>query len=403
MRRTLCTCLAAAALCAAPAQHAGALPAEGVAPVNNREYGRAVRQIVQKARRNLRIMLYQVRYYPDHPDSVTNYLVQDLIDARKRGVDVEVLVDTGDWNPGGKNEYNTDFVDRLTTSGIEVWEDAATDVSHEKVVLADDAVTLISSNNWLFYSLERNNEVAAVIFSPPVNAWFGAYFEERKAKGRPRANTDHLETPQDAAAPGLTAADLPDLKPLPAADVKPIPNRLFYPTVRDLITHAKRRVVVLQRSFNLSPGQRKDDAEAALPGAPTGATSVLLEDLTAAKARGVDVTVILDQTEAMDDAANDETADRLKSRGIKVLRDDMAVQTHAKMLVVDDDKVVIGSTNWTNPAIEEGNEASVLLTGRELNKVYDAYVASILRSAAPYQATPRSIWDTPTTSPKKMD
>jgi phosphatidylserine/phosphatidylglycerophosphate/cardiolipin synthase-like enzyme len=123
--------LAAFAVVLLVAASALAMPADGATPVNNREYAQAVRKLIQGAKHSLRIMLYQARFYPEYPDTITNFFIDDLIAAKQRGVDVKILVDTGVWNPNSKNEHILDFVDRLTTAGVEFCQDAEQDVSHQ--------------------------------------------------------------------------------------------------------------------------------------------------------------------------------------------------------------------------------------------------------------------------------
>lgn len=393
----------ACALFLALAAAAESLPAEGVTPINNREYAPAVQKLLQKAHKSLWLMLYQTRYYEEYPNTITNFYVKDLIAAKQRGLDVRMLVDTGDWNPSQKNEYNTDYMQRLTTSGIEMWEDSPQEVSHQKVIVVDDDITVVSSNNWTYYSLANNNEVAVVIYSPQVNAYFRSYFAERQKNGKPFANANQ-QTSQSAVAitNSLTGAELPELRQYPVADVQPIPNRVFYPTVHDAFLSATKSIDVVQRSINLSSSKPFSDGPA-LPGEPPSEVNVLVDDLIAAQKRGVKVRVILDKNENFDDAQNSEAAQYMKERGLQVLQDDEKVQTHAKMVRIDDDKTIVGSTNWTYSAIEEGNEASVLITSPELNKVYRDYVENLLLSAQPYQAKSKSIWDAPTTPPKQAE
>ena len=378
---------------------ATALPAEGVTPVNNREYGNAVRELIQKSKKSLAIMLYQARFYPEYPDTLTNYLVHDLIAAKQRGVDVKIVVDTGDWNPQQKNEYNTDFVDRLTTSGIEIWEDSPEEVSHQKVICIDDDITVVSSNNWLYYSIAKNNEVAVVIYSPQVNQWFRDYFAERVKGGTPRANVSATGPDPGFLAsdmPGLKGSDLADLRKYPVTDVQPIPNRQFYPAVHDLLLSASQSIDVVQHSIDLRTSYRLASGQTPLPGQPQSLVNVLVEDLISAKKRGVKVRVVLEKFEDRPSESTDVTARLLMDNGIEVYQDDLTVTTHAKLVVVDDDKVVVGSTNWTSNAVENGNEASVVLVSPEVNKVYKGYVETVLRTSTPYQFETRSIWDPPT-------
>lgn len=372
------------------------LPVEAVAPINNRDYGQAVRKIVRGARKSLAIMLYQTRFYEEYPDTLTNYLLRDLIDARNRGVDVKLILDTGTWDPSQKNEYNADFMDRLTTSGIAIWEDAPDEVSHEKVICADDEVSVVSSNNWTFYSLDKNNEVAVVVFSAAVNAYFRGYFDERCARGRQRCAAAPVAQLPGPAGSGLNSSDFPDLKKLPAQDIAPAANRLFYPVVHDALLHAVKSIDVVQKSFTTYEA-RPDRNIKGLPGEPASETNVLAADLIGAARRGVKVRVVLDRGQN-EDEKNGDTAELLQKNGVEVYGDDPAVQTHAKLVVIDGDRAVVGSTNWTYAAIEEGNEASILIRSQEVNKVYKDYVETLMRSAAPYQAQANSIWGAPSNS-----
>jgi phosphatidylserine/phosphatidylglycerophosphate/cardiolipin synthase-like enzyme len=53
-------------------------------------------------------------------------------------------------------------------------------------------------------------------------------------------------------------------------------------------------------------------------------------------------------------------------------------------MIVDDDYVVVGSTNWSYFAFEESNETSVVIESRELNQHYADYIESIIEAGEPY-------------------
>ena len=219
---------------------------------NNREYTPTVRTLFQNAKSSISILLYQARFYPEHPDSATNAFMNDIIAARKRGVEVRIVADTGDWNPqgGSKNKYLLEFVDMLTTSGCMIWEDSPKTVSHEKVILVDDNLTLVSSHNWSYYSTDLNNEVSILVNDRQFNGKMLQYFKERVAEGAPRANVTSQSldfTPKS----GLSFSDL-KIKGYPL-DEEPVclSNRLFYEGILDLILGAKSDVTIVQRSINL--------------------------------------------------------------------------------------------------------------------------------------------------------
>ncbi len=351
--------------------------------------------MIQNARRSVHLQLYQVRYYEEQAGTPSNLLLEDLAAAARRGVDVNLLIDTGGWNPSGKNEGNLDYADRLAQAGVKVWEDSPEEVSHQKVMTVDDDITVIGSPNWTFYSFAHNNEVAAVVRSRPLNEWFKRYFCLRAAGGRPRANAETVPAagcgPLDG--PPTTAAASAKTKlrkrELPAADVEPLANRSFYPRLHDALLQADESIDVVQRTMALSTGI---PSPGALPGQPAGAVDVLAEDLISAARRGLKVRVVLDRTKSMDEPANAEAAAYLKQGGVEVFQDDPEIQTHAKLVVIDGETVVLGTTNWTAPAVERGNEASVLITSREAAVVYKRYVRDLLKKGSRYEAQPDSIW-----------
>ena len=91
----------------------------------------------------------------------------------------------------------------------------------------------------------------------------------------------------------------------------------------------------------------------------------LLQALCEAKARGVDVQVLLDLDSA-EPGKNRESQAFLKAGGVPVFLDAPDTTTHAKALVVDGETLVVGSANWTQGALKHNHEASVLVRSREL-------------------------------------
>ena len=71
---------------------------------------------------------------------------------------------------------------------------------------------------------------------------------------------------------------------------------------------------------------------------------------------------------------NLQLAELLRSGGISVLWDPPDVTSHNKMVLIDDDIVIIGSTNWSYYALARNNEISVMVRSAELyNEVRDYY------------------------------
>ncbi len=371
-----------------------------VTVANNRDYAPTVRTLIQKAKSSITIMLYQARFYEEYTDSSTNLFLHDLIDACNRGVQVRIVADTGVWNPqnGQKNAYLTNFLDMLTTSGVMVWEDNPQQVSHGKVMLVDDNLSLISSHNWSYYSTDMNNEVAVLADNEDINAYFKNYFIVRARDGSPRANVrpDSLdwESKDGCSLEELGFKTITVNEPAEYLD-----NRNYYTKMRDSFLDAKTNITLIQRNlvlYDKKPSFNSTKNAKPLPGEPTSPTNVLVSLLADLNKQGVKSTVILDKSNVGETEANAATAKALTNLGLTVLEDSATTQTHAKLVLIDNDRVVVGSTNWTWPAMETGNEVSVLFKSIPLNNNYKLYVENTVTSGTTFSAAGDSVWITPT-------
>ena len=87
-------------------------------------------------------------------------LLQAVIDAQRRGVDVRIML-----NPARRDgkEENADCRQALTAAGIKVIDsNPAFDVTHEKSMVIDDAVAFIQSLNWETENLTATRDYAIV-------------------------------------------------------------------------------------------------------------------------------------------------------------------------------------------------------------------------------------------------
>ncbi len=104
-----------------------------------------------------------------------------------------------------------------------------------------------------------------------------------------------------------------------------------------------------------------------------------LEDaLISAKERGVKVRVLLDQSEWNKKITgltkeNWKTKDYLGENGIEVKLDSLKETTHTKLVIIDGQRIVIGSTNWGFSAFERNNEASVMISEKGTVEYFKNY------------------------------
>lgn len=152
-----------------------AYPAEDVEVIQNREYFPAVHQALKEAKESIRVIMFEACYYEEYPDSPSNILIRDLIEAHRRGVKVEVILEVGIFEEVNRN--NQEVGQLLSKEGIAVAFDSPSITTHAKLITIDGNISILGSTNWKYYSLSKNNEVAVLIKSREVAREIEEYFK----------------------------------------------------------------------------------------------------------------------------------------------------------------------------------------------------------------------------------
>lgn len=90
----------------------------------------------------------------------------------------------------------------------------------------------------------------------------------------------------------------------------------------------------------------------------------ILDALAAATERGVDVQVILSRGTFGNhklERDNEAAVDYLTSRGVRARINRVPMETHAKLVIIDDRTVILGAHNWSMGALEINNELSLMI------------------------------------------
>ncbi|MFH1996585.1 MAG: phospholipase D-like domain-containing protein [Candidatus Omnitrophota bacterium] len=107
----------------------------------------------------------------------------------------------------------------------------------------------------------------------------------------------------------------------------------------------------------------------------------MVGELVSAHKRGVQVKVILDQNinfaaweerggRWQREGKNDSLFAYLKKAGIETYYDNLYTVSHGKMIIIDEEIVIVGSVNWTESALNRNWEASSLIRSKDLAKEY---------------------------------
>ena len=159
-----------------------ALPAKDIQLVTDAQYFDVAKKMIQEAKSSIRVMMYEMVYYNKHPNSPSNILMRELIDAKKRGVKVEVVLEVreGEDRTTKNNRLSGKI---LSEGGVEVIYDLLLKTTHAKLMVVDMEVILLGSANWTFAGLTKNHEVSVLIRSKEVAKELIDYFNQVKATG----------------------------------------------------------------------------------------------------------------------------------------------------------------------------------------------------------------------------
>ena len=182
----------------------GALVLPAIATVVNRQYYPEVSKLLSGAKTRIWVVMYGTRYYQGSEVSLVNKLLDALVAARKRGVEVKVLMDWSDYNQT-LNAINAETKKRLEKDGIDVRYDRADVTTHAKLVVVDERA-VVGSVNWGYDALERRNEASLIISDTAAVKYYADYFLRLWGESTPgapaTAPSPAAPVPVAPAAPG---------------------------------------------------------------------------------------------------------------------------------------------------------------------------------------------------------
>ncbi len=158
------------------------LPAEDVQVVVNAQYVQVAKKMIHEAKHSVQVMMFEMGYYDKYPNTPSNLLVRELIDARKRGASVEVILEVreGEDRTTKRNRHTGKI---LSDGGVKVIYDSPFKTTHAKFMVVDGELSLMGSTNWTYYALTNNNEASVLIRSREVARTLVEYFNRVKSTG----------------------------------------------------------------------------------------------------------------------------------------------------------------------------------------------------------------------------
>ncbi len=248
---------------------------------------------IKQANSKIHMHIYSIEY--DSARAKT--LLNELVNAKNRGVDVRVMLDGRYLTSFLKTFFNNNNIPYKTTN------------LHAKVVLIDDKYAYVGSHNWKQSSLKWNNDLSIKSSNQEVINDVKAYLDTLWTKWSTAFYDDGL--------------------------LEEFLTKGYHDAVLNKIENAKSSIKILMWRSLYSDNSPK--------------TKALWDAVKNAKNRGVDVKVILD------DRAYNSIKTFLKNNNIPTKLDPSSSQsTHAKTVLVDN-TVFVSSANWEDPFFGTGD------------------------------------------------
>ena len=314
-------------------------------------YCQAVLEAIAGAEHTIDVLLSSV-------STVDNPILPALAEATERGIKVRALLDASDWAPDITTK-NQPALSYFLDHGIEAKFDDPAVTLHAKLVIVDEQTVILGSSNWNRYALTEHRQADVLIREASIGAFYIDYFDV--LWGGTVSNRElELALPADFG-------NVPTV--LPLAD---LPDSASYARVlMELLNQAERSIHLSMYRMSYYSGYGDSLA------------NDLLDALVDAAYRGLDVKVLLDDCAYYEDsaAANLISAITLHQRGVEVRLDDANLTTHAKLVVIDGEIVLLGSTNWNYYSLEKNCETNIVFVNlSEIGAPFEAYFQTLWAS-----------------------
>ncbi len=175
-RRCAALFLAAWLLCISSPVCAGPTVTTTTTLLRNQEYADALLGRIGKARTSIVCSFYLFKVTESRKNQPRR-IATALIDAKKRGVAVTVILERGKSSQDRLYADNRNTADILARGGVNVHFALPGVTTHNKIVVIDDRYVFLGSHNLTQGALKYNNELSVLIDSPEMAAEVRSYLE----------------------------------------------------------------------------------------------------------------------------------------------------------------------------------------------------------------------------------
>ena len=293
--------------------------------VVDRDYFPAAEKLMQEAKKSICISMFVMKR-GKKPNSFVNLLIEELKTAAERGIKIKILLENKKVN-----QPTVNFLKGIRN--IEIKFDSPQKTTHNKIVIIDENTILIGSTNWTEKSIGYANEANVVIKDKEVTEYFQEYFDR------------------------LWKDSSKDISPFKifTGNIIPLIDRQYCDVVKKLMSKSTQRIFVMVYGFKLI--ERAENTKG----------YILANEMIKAKRRKVETKILLEKSNFSKqlNKINSETIDYFKENGVDARFDSKNIITHSKVVIIDD-AVILGATNWSYSGLEKWHNTDILIRKREI-------------------------------------
>lgn len=337
------------------------LPAEvTVTPLldtpNNRTYYNELLDSLREAESSISVLMATANYYPEYPDGLQNRLYDALVEADERGVNVRIVLDKSDWSEE-ITKTNRETARYLRERGLEVKFDDPEVTTHAKTIIVDEKVVFLGSSNWNFPTYTETYQANLKLVSGKIGRFYDRFFDAVWLGKAPKRLTLPEMSGGKSIVPLISTGE----------------SRAYFETAKQLLREAEESIDLVL--FKITRYSSFGDSK----------SNLLTEELVKARNRGVDVRIVLDVNTWSEgvNQSNRETTLWLLGKGIgNVKFDSRESTTHSKVLIIDGETVMVGSSNWSYYSLDENLEVDVVIKkSPSAAKPFEVYFEEIWKRA----------------------
>lgn len=145
--------------------------------LDDADYLYFVGDLLYRARHSVRVIQFFMRYVADrrHP---TDRLMNRLVRAHERGLDVKVILDRDAEGDGiGSRIVNEEAYEHLRSHGVPVTWDTVERYTHTKLVVTDSKHVVLGSHNWTAGSFFAFDDTSLYLHSEALASHYKAQFD----------------------------------------------------------------------------------------------------------------------------------------------------------------------------------------------------------------------------------